>query len=144
MSQKDISSLADFLFTRYYKKHTGKVPTLNEIERAVFNHGDKMLIVKDDNIKGVALFLRLTDKTYENLKELDLTKEAILFNLLMEYGDNLHFCLLVADGYKTIMTGMRKVVSKYKPKTVSWWNPDMTMLHSYSTEDLRWQQQSRG
>ena len=129
------TAVGKYLMDNYYAKYKGKrpdvVPTMEQIDKALENHGDKILVVWDEKIKGVGIFLTLSDETYAKLKELDITDITILAGLLLEYGPNIHFVLLCADGYRTIMTGLDQVRRKYHPKTISWWNPDLTKLHEY-------------
>ena len=130
-----MTDVADFLMVNYYPKYKGNradvVPTIDVLMRGLSNHHDKIVIVRDESIKGVAIFVTLTDEFYGFLKDLDITRYDILANMLKQHGPNVHFVLLCADGYNTIMTGVREVIHSRKPKTVSWWNPDLTKLHHY-------------
>lgn len=130
-----MSELSDFLINNYYSKYHGTrtdiIPTIEQIEEGFIRHKDRFVIVRDDKIRGVAIFLSLSDETYAKLKEYDITKVDVLIRLFEEYGPNVHFVLLCADGTKTIMQGIKEVKKRVKPKTISWWNPDLTYLHKY-------------
>lgn len=130
-----MKSLAKYLMDNYYSKYHGDradvVPTSEQIALAYKLHRDKFVIVRDDKIKGVAVFVTLTDETYKLLDSLDITRVDILEMLFKEAGPHVHFVLLCADGYKTIVYGMNKVIKRYRPETVSWWNPDLNKLHKY-------------
>lgn len=128
-----MSEICDFLIGHYYSKYKGTrtdvVPTIEQLQRGITNHPDKLVIIRDENIKGIGIFLRLSDKTFAELKSFDIQRVDILKGFLNETGSNIHFILLCADGYKTIMTGLNHVKRRYNPKTISWWNPDLTHLH---------------
>lgn len=131
-----MTELCDFLMTNYYAKYKGNrldiVTTPEILEQALEICQDKVVVVKDEAIKGVAIYLTLSDETYEKLGKLDISSIDVLSELLKEHGDNLHFVLLAADGFKTIMVGLRDIRKKSKPKTISWWEPNMTILHKYN------------
>lgn len=124
--------ISKYLFDHYYS-HCNRVeliPTTEQIEQAIRNHPDKVMVVENNGIKGVAIFLTLTDKTYSFLHNIDIQKIDILQTLARENGKNFHFVLLAADSYKTIRIGLRNIMT-LKPKTISWWNPSFTKLHRY-------------
>jgi hypothetical protein len=104
------------------------------------NHPDKIIVVKDKEIRGVGMFLTLSDKTYSFLHNIDLQRIEVLQALATENGKNFHFVILAADSYKTIRIGLRMVM-KLKPNTISWWNPTFTKLHRYVCRSSRLQQQ---
>lgn len=133
----DVIEIAQYLEKNYYPKFKGGcpenlIPSTEALVKALDIHKDKVVVVMDKTkIKGVAVFLTLTDESYANLKNTDITDVETLGNLLQEKGSNLHFILLTADGLSTIMAGIRKA-KKLKPRTVSWWSPDMKHLHRYN------------
>ena len=93
---------------------------------------DCMVFIKDGSeIKGAALFLRLTDKSLEDLlmERIKFNNSFDMFNLMNEKGDNIHFIQALADGQTTLLRGLRKVIKKFKPTTVSWYKPDMKKIH---------------
>lgn len=126
--------ISQYLFDHYYSHYTGNrtdiIPTAQEIDQAVKNHPEKVVVVKDYRIRGIGIFLTLTDKTYSFLHNIDIKRTDVIQALALENGKNFHFVLLAADSYKTIRLGIKQVM-KLKPKTISWFNPDMNQLHSY-------------
>ena len=130
-----MTDLASYLINEYYARYTGTrldiIPTVEQIERSYIQHQDKFIIVKDDKIKGVAIFFTLSDETYNIIESFDITKVDVLKMLLLEAGPNVHFVLLAAMGMKTILVGMDQVKHRINPKTISWWNPDFTKLHKF-------------
>ena len=130
-----MTEITDFLMKNYFAKYNGTrtdiVPTVQQLEDGYKTHKDKFVIIKDDKIKGIAIFLTLTDETYKQLKELDITRVDILKMLLKESGQNVHFVLLCAGGIRTILAVGNEVKRRVKPKTVSWWNPSFTKLHQF-------------
>lgn len=123
-----------YLKKHYYEKYKGVdvVPDDDCILRALDVHRDKVIAVyKDGEVVGVAIFLTLSDTTYYDLEAYDMNRVEVIAELLKETGDNIHFILLTAQGYEVIKFGIKKV-KEMKPKTVSWWNPEMTKLHRYN------------
>lgn len=130
-----MEDIADYLIENYFPRYTGH-PLLAQMNRDVLINfleivKDNVVIVKDDNIKGCAVFLTLTDDTYRALGCLDMYNVLAMQQLFYEQGDNIHFILLCADSYKTIMRGINKTKQR-KPKSISWWNPEMSRLHKYN------------
>lgn len=125
--------ISKYLFDNYYA-HTNQkdiIPTKEQIDQAVANHPDKLIIIgKRKHIKGIAMFLRLTDQTYSFLHNIDIKRIDVLQALSLENGPNFHAVLVTADGYRTLRL-MYKQVMKLNPKTLSWWNPSFTKLHRY-------------
>lgn len=124
--------ITKYLFDHYYS-HCNRldlIPTHQQIEQAIKNHTDKIIVVGKKEIKGVCIFLTLTDKTYSFLHNIDVQKIEVLQALALENGRNLHGLLVAADSYKTLRV-MHRMALKLKPKTLSWWNPNFTKLHRY-------------
>ena len=124
--------ITKYLFEHYYSQcnRLDLIPTPEQIEQALINHPDKIIIIKDSEIRGMCVFFTLTDKTYSFLHNIDIQRIDTLQALALENGKNFHAVLMVSDGYKT-MRSMYRNVMKLKPKTLSWWNPDFTKLHRY-------------
>ncbi len=141
MSEAEAKDISQYLFDNYYSKYKGKrtdvVPTPAQAMMAVMNadRDDKIVVVRDDKIRGVAVFVTLSDETYAKVRHLDITAVDILTDLFKESGPNIHFVLLCADGWKTILYGIDKVKAKYDPKTISWWNPDLSQFHEYKFKE---------
>ena len=130
-----MTELAQYLMTNYYSKYKGNrldvVPSLDELEIGLKNHPEKIVIIKDKKIRGIGIFLTLTDESFDLLTGMDITNVEILKALIPEQGPHLHFVLLAADSLKTILLGLKQTLSRLNPKTVSWFEPDMSMLHIY-------------
>lgn len=131
-----MTKLARYLMTNYYAHYKGSrlgiIPDVETLERGLKNHPEKVVVVEDGEIRGVAVFLTLTDETYQSLEEIDITDVEVLKRLIPECGKNVHFILLAADSLKTIRLGLRKTMRSINPKTVSWFSPDMKVLHRFT------------
>lgn len=130
-----MSEIIDYLFNNYYNVWPGDkndIPTKEMLMQGLFNHPDKVIVIKDDKIKGVAFFLTLSDDTYNALGCIDTNDVESLISLFKENGRNIHFLLLAADSQKTIRRGIKEVKDKLNPRSISWWNPDNTRLHKYN------------
>jgi len=96
---------------------------------------DKIITVKEDNkFKGSALYSRISDDILWKIEWgfLDMSKPQDIQEVLNGKGNNIHFLYLLADGQKTILKGLREVIKKENPKTVSWFNPEMTKLNKFN------------
>lgn len=100
---------------------------------------DKIITVKENNeFKGSALYVRISDETLWKIEYgfLDLTSFNSIQEVLNDKGNNIHFLYLLADSYKTIMKGLREVINKENPKTISWFNPEMTKFNKFKRRIL--------
>jgi len=128
-----MTQVAQYLIKNYYTRYTKvKAPAMKTLVKLCFERKDRMVIIQDDRIKGVAIYLTLTDETYRMLKDIDIANAdaQMAFDLFRERGKNIHFIMLAADCLRTILKGVREVVKREHPRTVSWFNPDHTKLHT--------------
>lgn len=91
-------------------------------------HRDKIIFVKDGKkFKGAAMYIKLDDDAIAGILEgtIDPTSPDDMRVLLNSQGDNIHFIFVVADGIKTILKGLREVMKRENPYSVTWFNPDM-------------------
>ena len=127
--------LAQYLLDNYYTKYKGihEIPEKTMLIKALDIHDDKIVVVHEgDKIIGVALFLMLTDETYEKINDFNVFNVDTLRGMLMENGDNIHFILVTTTGIKNIKAGIRAVKKAKHPKTISWWDPDNKRIHKYN------------
>ena len=125
-SNNDILDLSEYIHENYGPANENfpfwKI--LNLIDR----HQDKIVFVKDGKkFKGAAMYIKLDDDAIAGILEgmIDPTSPDDMRILLSSQGDNIHFIFIVADGIKTILKGLRKVIAKENPYSVTWFNPDM-------------------
>lgn len=124
-----VTYLKEHYYPRYAQIKPEQIPDDRTLMMALNVHKDKTIVVsKDGNICGVAVYLTLDDRTFEHIQAFDLNRLDVLSRLLEQKGENFHFILLTADCMKTIRVGLRFAKS-LKPRTISWWNPEMTQLH---------------
>ena len=131
-----MKDVVQYLMDNYYAKYDGfrkdVIPTVDELDRALCNYPDRLVVVQDAmRINGVAIYLTLSDNTYNRLKDLDITQIDVIKELLPEDGDNIHFVLLCAGDFSSILKGLKETIKKRNPKTVSWFSPDLKQLHRY-------------
>ena len=95
------------------------------------NERNVLTINEGNKIKGVALFFSLTDEALKKIRtgDLDLNKPEDIKEAKREKGDNIYITLVLAQGYKTIKKGIKKLFKK--AKRVCWHEPDMSRLHIY-------------
>ncbi len=119
------TELVDFIWDNY---HAVQVLTKEKIDTLLKQYANRVIIVRElGTLKGVGFYLKLTDDTYRDLKGKIITLRSgeTLKMCLSENGNNIHFGFAIADGFKTMMKGLRQVIENEKPKTISWYSPDM-------------------
>lgn len=131
-----IERVAKYLLENYYVTYTGEnvkcTPELSVLIKALEKYSDKFFVLwEEDEIRGVVLFLTLSDETYARIEEYNLYDVLILTELLEESGENYHFFMLTVKSLKDLLKGLWKFKRERKPKTMSWWNPTYTFLHKY-------------
>jgi len=132
-----VSEIGDYLMRNYYNKYNPAdygLPQITKemVEMMVEKYADKIVVIRNPDIKGVAVYMTLTDITYENLDLIDLSDPEVIAELLKEEGNNLHFFMVCGSSVKNILQGIREVKRRHKPKTISWFNQDLSYLHKYN------------
>ena len=127
MENKEVLSLAKHFYNNYPDaRRFAFWKLLSLMDR----HRDKLICVKEDGkILGSALYLRLNDEDIKNIiyGEISIGNPEIAQDLLSRKGDNIHFIYVFADGEKTILKGLKKVIKKENPRSVSWYKPNMEL-----------------
>lgn len=96
---------------------------------------DKVITVKENNkFKGSAIYVKISDDELWKIQYgfIKTDDPGEIVKLLNNVGDNIHFLYVLADSQKTILKGLREVIGKENPKTVSWFNPEMTKLNKFN------------
>lgn len=125
-----IQEITDYLLDNYYIHY--EKPDRETLFIALTNHIDKVVTLNNvEGITGVAIYLTLSDETYKDIANIDISSVKTLTALLEEDGNNIHFILVATHGFENIRAGLRDVVSKVRPKTVSWYDI-YGQLHKYS------------
>ena len=100
---------------------------------------DKIVIVKDTEFRCTALYAKISDETLWKIEYgfLDLKNSRDIQEVLNDKGNNIHVLYLLADGQNSILKGLRKVIKKENPKTISWFNPEITKLNKFTLKKER-------
>lgn len=127
---KDILEITEYLYSGYpkFKSMFPKWKLLSIID----NNLDKVAFIRENgNLKGAALFFKLTDSTLFGVDVgfISLKDPEVIKRIIKENGKNIHFIGVLADNMKTVLKGLRQVIEKENPKTVSWFKPDMNKVH---------------
>lgn len=134
-----MSEIGEYLLAEYYPHYTGDrtdvVPDNETLEKGLANHPDKVIVIRDEKIRGVAIFVTISDETYGKMKDLDMTQVDVIKGLFNEHGPNIHFILIAANGIKTILMGINEIKRRIHPKTISWWDPNLRILHKYKVRE---------
>ena len=90
-----------------------------------------MTIKGENGFDGAAFYLRLTDQTLHKilLGDFDFQDEKNIYNALKENGQNIHFLKLVGGKVKIIRDGMKEVIKKENPLTISWVRKNKIFLY---------------
>lgn len=126
-----MNELTRFFIDEYFKKykHIENIPEDDVVEKIIEMNIHRIITVKEnDKYVGAALFLTLTDETYDRLEKLEICNEDVMTILMKEEGKNAHFIIVAGDGVRTLLKGLRKLEGY---KTASWWDPEMRRLHKY-------------
>ena len=102
--------------------------TYEEVERIFLLFDDKTIVIEDkENIKLVALYLKLSDETVKDVHAglLDLTMSKNIIECSKMNGNNIHFVLCASKGMRYIREGIREVIKRENPATISWFSHDM-------------------
>lgn len=93
---------------------------------------DNNIIVmrEDDQITGVGIYFMTDDMSMRRIKSYvyRLNNPEHILEIMKRRGDNLHFIGVVAKDTKTILKGLKEVIKREKPKTISWFKPSMSDL----------------
>jgi len=130
MTNDEVLEISKYMYENYpsFKEMFPRWNLLSLLDK----NRDKIAVIKEGKfIKGAALYLKLTDNSLSlidagviNLKSPDTIRE-----LIKENGDNIHFVGVLADGTRTILKGLKDVIKRNSPKTISWFKPDMDSVH---------------
>jgi len=89
-------------------------------------YSDNLVVLKDGEITGIAFYLRLEDKSLD-----DICKDKTILQdvgnakrLIAERGRNIHFIRVFAKDYKIVLKGLKDAIKKENPKTISWYKED--------------------
>lgn len=92
--------------------------------REIVKKYHKNIIINRGNkgLRGVALFLKVNDRYIENILNGNVKYNSFDELFLIPFGENILFIGLIADGFKTIRDGIRKIINKENPKSIGWFN----------------------
>lgn len=134
-----MKEVVDFVYNNYPEIHS-KI-TKEQVENLLKIYDRQVIVVKEkgiftkEKIKGVGFYLTLSDKTLREVKSgiLDTGNPNNAVYLLGDIGRNIHFVFIVIkEGIKTILKGMKEVIKREKAKTVSWYSEDRSRFHCYN------------
>lgn len=100
---------------------------------------DKIILIEEKGKSiATALYVKLSDKMFSKLKFgfVDVGNSNDIQELLNESGDNIHILYTLSDGFKAIRKGLRKLIEKENPKTISWYEPDLSQLHVFKPKEV--------
>jgi len=129
LSENTLDEAVDFVFHNYSQS----VPFFNkeDLKKLILSNENKVVIVKDGNrIAGVGFYYKLDNVTFKRIvnRDLDIGLTVTAYICLSQKGSNIHFILVVAKSMVNILKGLREVIKRENPKTISWFSPDMNKI----------------
>lgn len=111
----------DFVYENYpdLKAQLSK----KQLVECFYSFPDNVVSVGNNGtIDGVAYYFRLNDDLFEALKEkkISFTNIDDICKCFSSYGLHIHFAFVVTKGINNILKGLRRVIEREKPKTISW------------------------
>ncbi len=104
------------------------------------HYADNMFVLRDEeeNIKGVAVYFKLSDKGLDRVKTFiyDLRTIKGIEDARKDTGNNIHIFAVVTSGVSNILKGVRGIIKKENPKTISWFSPDMVDFNLYNVKGV--------
>jgi len=130
LQKEEILEIAYFFYEGYpdFKRMFPRWRAISLIDR----NQDKVAFIKEDGILvGVAFYFKLEDNTLKGVEHgfISLEDPELIAQLLEQNGRNIHFLGVLADSGRIVLKGLRGVIKKENPKTVSWFKPDMKEVH---------------
>lgn len=125
MENKEVLEVANYVWNDFPKV---RLIPFWQVLGIIDRNQEKVVVIKDSSgIKGVAMFLTLTDESLTRilLKEINVFDEIDMQNLFKEDGDNIHFIFVLAENMKTVLKGLKKIIQDKTPYSVSWFNPEL-------------------
>ena len=126
MNKKNILETARFVYFGYpYFQERFK---FSEIVSLVDRMERNIIIIKNKGeIEGIGMYFMIDDITLKRIKSfvINLSKEEGLNELFNRPGKNLHFIGVIALNVKTILKGLKILEKKLRPRTISWFKPNM-------------------
>ena len=127
--------LCNYIYNNYpnLNKQIPRWKLLSLLDR--YSH--RVIQVKEgDKFLGAALYIKVNDETLLKIanKELDISNPEDMRICLNSEGDNVHFLIVLADGVRTILKGLKEVIEREHPNTVSWYKPDMLNFKIFKTK----------
>ena len=134
-----MSDVGDYLWANYYtriKPMPGYKPDRKVLDESLHRFKDRLVVIRNKGkIKGVAVYLNISDQTFRDLEMLDISTEDVVRSLASQHGPNAHFILACGGGYATIRMGVEELKRRKLHKTISWWSPDLKKLHKYTIKE---------
>ena len=127
MNKENILETARFVYRGYSNSSLEFWQCVSLVDRYEKN----IIIIKEKGkIKGVSFYLLIDDIALLRLKTFvwKSNNHNDFKELIARKGNNLHFLGVVADGPSIILKGLKKLIKKYNPKTVSWFKQDYLNL----------------
>lgn len=94
-------------------------------------YNDRIIRIEDGKEpKAIGIYLRLTDESLEMIRtgKIDMRDSKTINRLYKENGKNIHFFLCAAENMIAIRKGIKKMILRENPRTISWLEPDMKRI----------------
>ena len=124
-----VNEVAQYLYGNYPQLRTLGAP--KDLESFVENFKDTIIINRiadSGEITGVGVYIMIDDVALAGVQHgiYNLRNTEEFKEVMNSVGDNMHFFVLAAKNFRTIRIGLRYAKQLRKPKTISWFTPDMS------------------
>jgi len=125
-------SVVDFICEKY--PNTDK----KSMELVYKTFPEKFIVIQNGKIDLAAFYYTLDDNTFNKIKEgkLKITDLRNAERLIRSKGKNIHFGICASRGWKPIREGIREVIKRENPKTISWFKKDLSKLNIFTRRKL--------
>jgi hypothetical protein len=129
-NETDVLKSARFVYSRYpeIQERYPFWQLLSFLDRFPKNY---IYIKENDNIVGIGIYVMIDDLGLDRIATgiYDIRKPEGIRKVFERPGDNLHFIAAATDNVKIVLQGLKTIIKQRKPKSVSWFKPDMDRIH---------------
>lgn len=123
------AKIANYFFMKF-----SNINDLRSVNLFVEKFFDNMIyVVSDGEIVGVSAYIMVSDEMLDMIRHkiVNLSDTNGFSQALESDGDNIHFFCVAVNETRFMRKGLRKIMRDKKPKTVSWFNQDITEFNCY-------------
>jgi hypothetical protein len=124
-----MTDIADYIYNNYSKTGISK----EQLKQLYETCPDKFIVIRNNgSINAIGFYFKLSDKLLEDFKNNRLKVDSAedIDKCFNSDGDNVLFAFASGD-FKSLRKGVKEVIKKENPKTVSWMKADLSKPFIY-------------